>query len=130
MPADGPVEHPAQCNSINSAAVDAEPDDAAGELVHHYENPIGFQRSRFASEQIAAPQAVLRMAEKRQPGRASRIRFRPVMNTQDTADNILVDLDSEGQSNLLRNPPRSASAPFFQETEPPPLLRLLRNESV
>jgi hypothetical protein len=31
------------------------------------------------------------------------------MNTQDTADNVLVDLDSEGQSNLLRNP-RAAPA--------------------
>jgi hypothetical protein len=35
------------------------------------------------------------VAEKREPGRTCRIRFRPVMNTQDTANNILVDLLSE-----------------------------------
>jgi hypothetical protein len=34
----------------------------------------------------------------RKPGRTSpRIRFRPVMNTQETANNILVDLDAESQ---------------------------------
>ena len=81
VPGNGAVEHPAQCHSMNGAAVDAEPNDATGELVHHYENPMSSQRSRFATEQIAAPQTVLRMAEKRKPGRTSRTRFRPVMKS-------------------------------------------------
>ena len=50
VPGNGPVEHPAQCHSMNGAAVDAEPNDATGELVHHYENPMSSQRSRFATE--------------------------------------------------------------------------------
>src|SRR5580700_11489964 len=36
-------------------------------------------------------------------GTTSRIRFRPVTNAQDTANNILVDFDAESQSNLLGN---------------------------
>src|SRR6516225_4006352 len=43
------------------------------------------------------------MTEKRKPGRTSRIRFRSVMNTQHTADNVLVDLHTESQRNLLSN---------------------------
>lgn len=33
VPANGVVEHPAQCRSMDGAAVDAEPDNATGELV-------------------------------------------------------------------------------------------------
>ena len=46
---------------------------------------------------------VLGVAEKREPGRTSRIRFRPVMNAQDTANHILVDLNAESQRDLLGN---------------------------
>src|SRR5580700_10837879 len=60
-------------------------------------------RCGFASEQIAAPQTVLHVAEKCEPGGTSRIRFRPVTNAQDTANNILVDFNAESQSNLLGN---------------------------
>ena len=41
------------------------------------------------------------MAEEREPGWASRIRFRPVMNTEDTANHILVDGNAESQGDLL-----------------------------
>src|SRR6516164_10490700 len=46
---------------------------------------------------------VLCVTEKRKPGRTSRIRFRPVMNTQHTADNVLIDLHTESQRDLLSN---------------------------
>src|SRR5215469_13180599 len=46
---------------------------------------------------------VLCVAEKRNPGWASRIRFRPVMNAQHTADNVLIDLHTESQRDLLSN---------------------------
>jgi hypothetical protein len=42
--------------------------DATRKLVHHEENPIGSQRCGFAAEQIAAPQTVLHVAEKGEPG--------------------------------------------------------------
>src|ERR1700722_18558890 len=44
------------------------------------------------------------MSDKGKPGRTSRIRFRPVMNPQETPNNILIDLidvDAEGQRDLL-----------------------------
>jgi hypothetical protein len=55
MPANGPVEHAAQCHTINDAAVKAKADDATCKLVHHNENPMCSQCCRFAAEQIAAP---------------------------------------------------------------------------
>ena len=43
------------------------------------------------------------MAQKRKPGRPSRAWFRPVVNAQDAANNILVDGDAESQRDLLSN---------------------------
>ena len=71
VPMDCSLEHTAQRHSVNGAAVNAKPKDTTRELVHHHENPMGSQRGRFATEQIAAPQPVLRLAEKRKPGRTS-----------------------------------------------------------
>src|SRR5260370_8220997 len=70
-------------------------------------NGAGDQRpfSRPSST-LPTPQTVLRVAEKREPGWTSRCR--PVMNAQDTANNILVDLDGERQRDLLGN---SGTAP-------------------
>src|SRR5690349_11564878 len=64
---------------------------------------MGKQTGGLASEQIATPQTVLRMAEKCQPGWTCRIRLRPVVRTQDTAHYILIDGDAESQCNLLGN---------------------------
>jgi hypothetical protein len=55
---------------------------ATGELIDHDENPVRSQRCGFTAEQIVTPQTVLHVAEERQPGWASRVRFRPVMNAQ------------------------------------------------
>src|SRR5947209_19247135 len=86
---------------MHSATVNAKPDDATGELVHHHENPIGPQCGRFATEQIAAPQTVLRVAQKRKPGRTARTRFWAVVNAQESPHHILVNLDAESQRDLL-----------------------------
>ena len=88
------TEHPAQRHSINHAAVDAKTNEATRALVHDDENPMCSQRCGFASKQIADPQTVFRAAEKREPGWTSGIRFRPAMNAQDTANNVVVDLDA------------------------------------
>ena len=49
------MEHAAERHSVHGTAVDAKPDDATRELVHHNENPVGPQGGGFASEQIATP---------------------------------------------------------------------------
>src|SRR6516225_11983230 len=86
---------------MHSATVNAKPDNATGELVYHHENPIGPQFGRFATEQIATPQAVLGVPKKRKPARATRTRFGAVVHTQNSANDILVDRDSENQRDLL-----------------------------
>jgi hypothetical protein len=103
LPSNRSLEHPAQSRPIHDAALSTKTNNATRELIHHHENPMCSQRCGFASEQIAAPQTVLQVAEKCEPGGTSRIRFRPVMNGQDTANYILVDFDAESQRNLLGN---------------------------
>ena len=44
------MKHPAQRQSIHDAAVDAKPNEATRELVHHNENPMRSQGCRFAPE--------------------------------------------------------------------------------
>ena len=75
--------------------MDAEPYDPARVLIHDDQDPVATQRCRLAPEQIHTPEAVFHVAEERQPGWPSRIRFRPVMNAEDTANNILVDCNTE-----------------------------------
>ena len=113
-PSNRSMEHPAQGRPINDAALNTKTNNATRELIHHDENPMGSQRRGFTSEQIAAPQTVLHVAEKREPGWTSRIRFWSVMNDQDTTNNILVDFDAESQSDLLGNSRAAPSgiAPF------------------
>src|SRR5215475_5862407 len=96
------IEHPAQSRTVYGSPVDPKPNDPPRKLVHHDQDPMGCQRCRLAPEQITTPQAVLHMAEKRQP-RWAGIRVRPVVKAQDSANHVLIDLDAKSQSNLLRD---------------------------
>src|SRR6516165_12195716 len=60
-------------------------------MIHDDQDPVGTQRCRLAPEQIHPPETVFHVAEEREPGWASRIRFRPVMNAEGTANHIFVD---------------------------------------
>ena len=51
LPSNGAVEHPAKNDSIDGSGMDAEPNDAARELIHDDQDPVGPQRRRFALEQ-------------------------------------------------------------------------------
>jgi len=62
-PSDRLPEHPAQCCSVDDAALNTKPDDPACELVHHNQDPMRSQRGRLAPEQITTPQAVFQVAE-------------------------------------------------------------------
>jgi hypothetical protein len=94
-------EHPAQSSAIDNAAVNSKANNTPRELVHHDQDPMGSQRGRLATEQIATPQAVLHMAKKRQPGRTRCMRIRFVMNTQNAPNHVFVDLYSKSQRDLL-----------------------------
>ncbi len=101
MPADRPMQHATQPGAVNHAPVHAKPNDTPRKLIHHHQHPISTQGGGLAAKQIAAPQAVLGVAEKGEPGGTARIQFRPVMNAQDTANHVLVDFNSKGQGHLL-----------------------------
>src|SRR6516225_5638142 len=101
LPSNGAVEHPTKCDTIDRAGMDAEANDPARVLIHDHQDPVGPQRCRLAPEQIHTPEAVFHVAEEGEPGWASRIRFRPVMNAEDTANHILVDGNAESQGDLL-----------------------------
>src|SRR5215467_7491129 len=101
LPSNGAVEHPTKCDTIDRAGMDAEANDPARVLIHDHQNPVGPQHGRFAPEQIHAPKAIFHVAEEREPGPSSRMRFRPVTNAKDTANHILLDDDAESQGDLL-----------------------------
>ena len=50
LPSNGAVEHPAERDTIDSARMDAETNDAARILIHDDQDPVGPQRVRLASE--------------------------------------------------------------------------------
>ena len=64
MPADRPMQHPTQPGAVHNATVHAKPKDAPRKLIHHHHHPISTQGGGLAAKQIAAPQAVLCVAEK------------------------------------------------------------------
>jgi len=97
------IKHSTQHRSVYDSAVNTKPNDLPRELVPHDQNPMRCQRCRFTSEQITAPQAVLRMAEEGQPGWAG-IRFRPMVSAQDAANHVFIDLDAKRHVDSLGDP--------------------------
>src|SRR6059036_3688024 len=98
------IEHLAQRNAIYDAAVHAEAHDAPRTVVHHDEHPVCVQCRRLASKQIKTPQTVLRVTKDREPGRPRRVWFRLVPSRENASHHVLVDGDTEGQRDLLRDP--------------------------
>ena len=84
-------------------AMDAETHEAPREMVHHNQHPVGTQQRRFASKQIDAPQTVLRVPQDREPGWPRRVRLRRVPNGENASHHILVQGNTEGQGDLLRD---------------------------
>jgi len=97
------LEHPAQRHSIDDSGMHAKPNDLARVLVHHDQYPVRSQGRGLATEQIDAPQTVLDMTQKGEPGWTAGSRVPVGMNAQDTANHILVDLNAESQRDLLGN---------------------------
>ena len=98
------VEHAALGTAIHGSSMDAKADDPPRVVVHHHQHPMASQDRRLAPEQVDAPQAILRMPEARQPGGTTRVGGRSIMRGEHSAHHVLVDLDVEGQTNLLGDP--------------------------
>jgi len=59
------------------------------------------QRSRFAPEQIRAPEAVFRVPQESQPEGTTRVLCRSVVTGENPANYVFVDVDVERQGDLL-----------------------------
>jgi len=101
LPSNGTVEHPTKCGPIDRSRMDAKANDPACVLIHDHQDPVGPQSSRFAPEQIHAPEAVFHVAQERQPGGAVGVLYRPVVTGENPANYVFVDLDVERQGYLL-----------------------------
>src|SRR5436190_1769570 len=95
------VEHPANRGATGISALNAKANDPTCEHVHHHHDPMAAQEDRFAAKQIDAPQAVLHMPDKAQPGWTICSCFGAVVFREHPADDIFVDIDAEGMHNLL-----------------------------
>jgi len=104
LPTNRSIEHAAQRHSIHDAAVHAKAHDPSRALVHHDEHPVGVQDGRFAPKQIKTPETVLRVTKHCEPGRLRRVLLWPVPSGENAPHHVLVHGNTEGQSDLLRDP--------------------------
>ena len=84
-------EHPTNRHATELSTLNAKADDPACEHVHHHHDPVAAQEYRFAAEQIDAPQAVLHMPDKAQPGRAIGSCLGSIVFREHPADDVFVD---------------------------------------
>src|SRR5690349_20357700 len=68
------------------------------------EHPVRLQNGRLAPKQIHTPQTIFRMTEHGQPRRPSGIWCRIVPSRENPSHDILIDGNTEGQRDLLRDP--------------------------
>ena len=101
LPSNGAVEHPTECDTIDRARMDAEPNDAARILIHDDQHPVGPQRGRLAPEQIYTPEAVFHVAQESQPRGTTGALSRRVVLSENPSNHVFVDGDGESQGNLL-----------------------------
>src|ERR1039457_2672099 len=101
LPSNGAVEHPTECDTIDRAGMDAEPNNPAGILIHDHQDPMGPQRGRLAPEQIRTPEAVFRVAQESQPGGTTGVLSRQVVMGENPSNHVFVDLNVERQGDLL-----------------------------
>jgi hypothetical protein len=94
------VEHPANRGATGISALN-KANDSTCEHVHHHHDPMAAQEYRFAAKQIDAPQAVLHMPDKAQPGRTICSRFGSIVFREHPADDVFVDIDAKGTRYLL-----------------------------
>src|SRR5450631_1047411 len=97
------VEHATDRHAVEVCRLDTEANDAAREVIHHQHDPVALKHNRFTSEQIDTPQAVLHVSDEREPGGSLGSGGRSEVLSENATHDVLVDLDAERMSNLLRN---------------------------
>src|SRR5262245_24175044 len=115
------IKHATECPAIHDSSVNSESDDAPSVLIHDDQHhPVHPQCHRFTAEQIDAVEAVLRMTDKSEPGRATTICRRMVVGGKNPADDILINRYSKRQLDLASNartsPPGITSLHFHNCT--------------
>src|ERR1700704_3986644 len=85
------IEHAAQPDAVDDAALYAKAHDATRPLVHYDEHPVSAQDRRLASKQIETPQTVLRVTKALEPRRPRRVWFRLESSSQNASHHILIE---------------------------------------
>src|SRR5215471_18324368 len=100
----GGVEHAAEVGAVDRTTVHADSDEATGELVHDHEHPVAPEHDGLAAKEIHAPQAVFRVADKRQPRRPGAARGGAIVFRQHAVHDVLVDVDPKREREDAGNP--------------------------
>ena len=104
MAGNGLVEHAAEGDSVDGARLHPKANDFPRKLIHHDQDPMRLEEDRFNPKQVQAPKAVFGLPKQREPGRTIRGILGSLMCRQDPPDHVLVDLNTESFSQLLRHP--------------------------
>jgi len=97
------VEHTADADAVDMCRFNTESYDPAGEDIHDDHHPETLQQDGLASKQIDAPQAVACFSNNGEPRRAFSSRLWERVAGKNPAHHVLVDLQPEGERNLLRD---------------------------
>jgi len=84
------VEHAAQCDSVDRGHPQAKPNNGAGELIHHDQDPM---RPQMDSTSNRSMLAVFGLTQQDEPRRTTTADFGAVMRRQHSSDQVFVDLD-------------------------------------
>jgi hypothetical protein len=91
-------------DAIDGALLHSKANDSPCKLIHHDQDPVGFEQDRFHPKQVQAPKTVFGMAQQREPRRTTHATIGPIMRCQNPPDDVLVNLNAESFSQLLGNP--------------------------
>src|SRR5450755_1385496 len=99
----GVVKHSTDRRTVDVSRRHAEADDPACKEIHDGHDPVALEHDGFASKEIDAPQAVLRVSDEGEPGWTIASRGTSEMLSEVAAHHILADVDTECMGNLLSN---------------------------
>src|SRR5450759_589198 len=89
----GVVKHSTDRHAVDVSRSHAEADDLACKEIHGGHDPVALEHDGFASKEIDAPQAVLRVSGEGEPGWTIASRGTSEMLSEDAPHDVFVDLD-------------------------------------